>query len=214
MEWNMEMYNVIKTVTVEEMNGYFKYQSLKVYYFSGGRSTLIQDWNWNQIRRLTILRLIYCTHWFAVVMPFAAAAVSQDNHVICWRFWGLYYFTYRVLQSLNNSDWEELTVIHDEGHDNASYRFPLAVVDSTLWYSFRIVANREEYGKLVDGIPSPASEPIQLNDLCAGNHISQVFIHSIFVSNKLFIHLPLLTGSSEVSLNQELWSSSPNSIFM
>ena len=58
-----------------------------------------------------------------------------------------------------------LDVMDPEQED---YEFMLANADPYTFYSFRIVANRVEYDKPVDGLPSDPSPSFRPLELCIG----------------------------------------------
>ena len=77
---------------------------------------------------------------------------------------------FRVEQCLNGSAWAELFIFGVMDANQMEYEFRLANSDPYTYYSFRIVANRVEYDKPVEGLPGPASDPIRPLELCIGMH--------------------------------------------
>jgi hypothetical protein len=76
---------------------------------------------------------------------------------------------FSVQQSLNQSLWSKVAIIHVSDVNQTKYFWNTTQAeDEFTTFSFRIVANREEYDKPVDGIPSPASEPKTVIELCQG----------------------------------------------
>ncbi|ELU03808.1 hypothetical protein CAPTEDRAFT_199255, partial [Capitella teleta] len=73
-----------------------------------------------------------------------------------------------VSQSINNSAWSELIIVTVSDPDQQDFHFLLANANPYTYYSFRIIANRREYGKPEEGLPGPASNPLRPLELCIG----------------------------------------------